>query len=62
VFAVTRSSPLPSLGRISTTSAACAPARYRLEREEIFQEGIIMPPVLIARDGISRTQLKLAAL
>ena len=39
-------------GRTSTTSAACAPGSLSPDCTDIFQEGIIVPPVRVVREGV----------
>ena len=44
-------------GRISTTSAACAPGSLSPDCTDIFQEGIIVPPVRLVREGVVADEL-----
>ena len=46
-----------SPGRTSTTSAACAPGSLSPDCTEIYQEGIIVPPVRVAREGVINEEL-----
>ena len=44
-------------GRTSTTSAACAPGSLSPDCTDIFQEGIIVPPVRVVREGVVAEEL-----
>ena len=44
-------------GRTSTTSAACAPGSLSPDCTDIFQEGIIVPPVRVVREGVVADEL-----
>ena len=46
-----RRSATRSLARTTPTSAACAPARCPATRTSIYQEGIVIPPVRLVREG-----------
>ena len=49
--------PSRRAGRTSTTSAACAPGSLSPDCTDIFQEGIIVPPVRVVREGVVAEEL-----